>query len=230
MYINILVVSIIIFIMFLIISSKFLSRKSSPVRISLLFWSIGLLFGAVAAFSFYVFLISHSTIPFYIYYFFGGGLTPATLGLGSIYLLKKEKLKKIMFYSTIALAFILLILLFFSSISRSGLHQLILYFDGYKNNAAPNGSGVLKVGLWIIPLVILNTVGSIELIGVSLYYVYRAITKKMYNQRFFGILTIGLSSLALASASTVARLFVASLFWPSMLVGWLLFLIGVLLV
>ncbi len=230
MYINVLVVSIIIFVMFLIIFRKFLSRNSSPVRHSLLFWSIGLLFGAVAAFSFYVFLISHNTIPFYIYYFLGGGLTPATLGLGSIYLQKKEKLRKIMLYSTITLAVILLILLFFSSISREGLHQLIFYFKGYKENAAPNGSGVLKIGLWTIPLVILNTVGSIELIGVSLYYVYKAIRKKLYDNRFFGIFIIGLSSLALASASTVARLFIASLFWPSMLVGWLLFLIGVLLV
>ncbi len=230
MYINVLVVSVIIFVMFLVVYKKFLLRKSSSVRTSLLFWSIGLLFGSIAAFSFYIFLISHNTIPFYIYYLLGGGLTPATLGLGSIYLQKKEKLRKTMLYSTITLAVMLLILLFLSSISRVGLHQLILYFEGYKNNAAPNGSGVLKIGLWLIPLVILNTIGSIELIGVSLYYVYKAIVNKLYNQRFFGILIIGLSSLALASASTVARLFVASLFWPSMLVGWLLFLIGVLLV
>ncbi len=219
---------ILIFSMFVLSFKKYLQKRNTY----LLVWSIGLFIGATAVASFYIFLVYKSSIAFYIYYYLGGGLTPAVLGLGSMYLLGRKKLYTISLYLTIILSIIVLIYLIRSHIIYSNFDNLIRYFKGkisLNKSISPNGSGVLLLGSWVIPIAISNTLGSIELIGVALYSTIMSFKRRVFNKIFWGLLILTISVFLIASLSTIARLFSPIIFWPSMVIGWLVFFIGFML-
>ena len=215
----------IIFIMFLLSFKKYLESKKTYLFV----WSLGLFIGAIAVLSFYIFLAFKSSFAFYIYYYLGGGLTPAVLGLGSMYLLGKKRLYTISLYLTIILSIIVLIFLLHSHIIYANFNNLINYFNGkiqLNNTISPNGSGVLLLGSWVVPIAISNTLGSIELIGVALYSTIKAFKRRVFDRIFWGLLILTVSVFLIASLSTIARLFTPVIFWPSMAIGWLIFFVG----
>ena len=199
----------------------------------LLIWSLGLFIGALAVLSFYVFLLYKSSLAFFAYYYLGGGLTPAVLGLGSMYLLGKKRLYTISLYLTIILSIFVLVFLLNAHIIYTNFYNLIRYFNGeipLNKNIFPNGSGIFKIGYWVIPIAISNTLGSVELIGVALYSTILAFKRRVFNKTFWGLLILTISVFLIASLSTIARLFTPVIFWPAMAIGWLVFFIGFMLI
>ena len=199
----------------------------------LLIWSLGLFIGALAVLSFYVFLLYKSSLAFFAYYYLGGGLTPAVLGLGSMYLLGKKRLYTISLYLTIILSIFVLVFLLNAHIIYTNFYNLIRYFNGeipLNKNIFPNGSGIFKIGSWVIPIAISNTLGSVELIGVALYSTILAFKRRVFNKTFWGLLILTISVFLIASLSTIARLFTPVIFWPAMAIGWLVFFIGFMLI
>ena len=228
LYVLIWISFIIVFSMFIISFYKYWEGR----KIYLLIWSLGLFIGSLAMLSFYIFLTYKSTPAFLIYYYLGSGLTPAVLGLGSMYLLNKKKLYTISLYLTITLSIIVLIYLLQAHIIYTNFYNLIKYFNGkiaINSSISPDGSNVFKLGLWVVPIAVSNLLGSIELIGVALYSTVLAFKRRIFNRVFWGILILTVSVFLTAFLETIARLFTPVIFWPSIIIGEVGFFIGFML-
>ena len=104
---------IILFLLFILSTKKYILKPN----MSKMWWTFGFFEGFISVLGYLLSVYTHIYFFFYIYYFFGAGLTPAILGLGSIYLLPKSKFNFQLYttYVTTILSIILVILLVFFS-------------------------------------------------------------------------------------------------------------------
>ncbi len=202
-----------------------------------MWWTFGFLEGFLSVLGYLLSVYTHIYFFFYLYYFFGAGLTPAILGLGSVYLLPKSKFNFQLYitYMTIILAIILFILLLFSHIISSNFNVLTdLIFKNVittKNySISLLGVNIIKNSYWLIPLVILNSIGTIEIVGVSLYSFIQDIKKKRFSKRSTGLIFIVVSSFLLATVASISRFYNISVIWLGFLFTWILFFVGYILI
>lgn len=136
---------------------------------------------------------------------------------------------------TIILAIILFILLLFSHIISSNFNVLTdLIFKNVittKNySISLLGVNIIKNSYWLIPLVILNSIGTIEIVGVSLYSFIQDIKKKRFSKRSTGLIFIVVSSFLLATVASISRFYNISVIWLGFLFTWILFFVGYILI
>ncbi len=227
---SIIVSNIIIFILFIISLNKYLKKKT----LSNLFWSFGFFETAISVLAFLLSIYTKNYFDFYIYYFLGAGLTPAILGLGAVYLLGKGKIQNYLFFSTLALSLILIFLLLISSFNIPNFNALTLLI--FKNiitardlNISLLGVNIINNGLWIIPLVILNTLGTIEILYVCIYSFYKDIKAHKITKRTIGVGLIALSVFILAFVASVSRFYNVSIIWIGFMLTWIIFFSGYIL-
>ncbi len=223
---------LVILILFIFSFKKYLLRKNT----NKLLWTIGFFQAFIAVTSFLISIYTKSYIFFYIYYFLGAGLTPALLGLGSIYLLKegKYKVQTILLYLTIVLSILLIILFVFSSVSITNFNNLTQLI--FKNIVTAQdikisllGVGVIRNGNWLIPLVALNTIGTIELLYVSLYSFLKDVKNKSISKRSVGVFLIFIAVILIAVVSSISRFYNISVVWLGFLLAWIVFFVGYIL-
>ncbi len=230
--ISIIFSDIVVLILFIFSFKKYIARKNT----NKLLWSLGFFEAFIAISSFLISIYTKSHIFFYIYYFLGAGLTPALLGLGSVYLFKEGKYKvhTILSYLTIILSLLLIVLFFFSTVSVVNFNNLSnLIFKNIVTAADIKisllGVGVINNGYWLVPLIALNTIGTLELIYVSLYSFIRDYKARSISKRSIGVLLILIAVILIAIVSSISRFYNISIVWLAFLLAWIVFFVGYIL-
>ena len=194
-----------------------------------LYWFVGLFMAFVATLA-YVFMLrvqptSYNGIILFRAYYILGVLTPAWLGLGSIALITSPRV------TTWCLTFLYLLsgattaLVLLAQINMQQLSQIV----------GP-GTGILRPGLWLVAVIVINTLGVVAVVGVA---IYSGLKLYRHQQNIAGLRTsnilwanllILLGDLVNAGAGSVARVLgFESGFWVLMAFGWVIFFVGVLL-
>ncbi len=178
-------------------------------------WSLALAMAALAAGSYAVFLVAgRPPILFRLYYLFGAALNVAFLGLGSLYLVTKRSLRPLV-----------IVLVVVSIVTASAVFAAPI--DAIQL-ASTTGAGthVLGDGPWLPLLIVMNTFGTVCLVGVALFSAGRTWLSHLAPERAIANVVIAVGALTIAGAGTVARLAGAGAFWVIMLIGWTVMFIG----
>ncbi|MBO0778819.1 MAG: hypothetical protein J2P37_08320 [Ktedonobacteraceae bacterium] len=200
-------------------------------RVYQLYWSIALCMAFIATLAYLFMIVLRPTsatgiLLFRLYYVLGGVLMPAWLGMGSIALINKPWLVRLsqtllFFLSLVGIAFTL-----DAHIDMQKLSQI----------AGTPGTGTLQTGPWLIPTIVLNTLGVVAIGGVAIYSGWQMLMQQKHlgglrtrNVLWANVLILG-GALLDAAAGTLARtLGLESAFWLIMAVGWIVLFAGVVL-
>ncbi|MGI8916674.1 MAG: hypothetical protein ACR2JY_23345 [Chloroflexota bacterium] len=178
-------------------------------------WLLALAMAALAAGCYATFLISgRPAVLFRLYYLFGAALNVAFLGLGSLYLVTKRSLRQVVIVLIVA-SIVTASAIFAAPIDAATL-------------ATTNGAGthVLADGPWLPLLIVLNTFGTVCLVGVALLSAGRTWRSGAHPERAVANVIIAAGALTIAGAGAFARLAGAGAFWVIMLVGWTIMFAG----
>jgi hypothetical protein len=188
--------------------------RSKP-RPYLLAWSVALAFYALAALTEVIGAAAGwSPLLYRTYYYFGGILVVGVLALGTTYLLAPR-------FSRIAL-WILIVL---AAIGLAGVLGAQLQAVKLETHQVPNADTIkVQSGLFnvvaILMAALINTVGSVILIGGALWSAYGAWRKGGAQSRLVANILIAAGAFVVAGASTLTRLFhVYELFYVGQAIG-----------
>ena len=195
-------------------------------RVSQLFWAIALFMAFFATLAYVVMILVHpasdiGVLFFRIYYILGGALISAWLGLGSIALVASARITRICLAVLLALSVLAVFLIAFTNVDRQQLSQI----------AGTPGTGILQpsTGLWLITIIILNSLGVVAVAGVAIYSAWKVLRRLGSETLLVANILIPAGDLINALAGYTARLGVKNVFWLVMTFGWMVFFIGVLL-
>jgi hypothetical protein len=195
-------------------------------RVYQLFWAIALFMAFFATLAYVVMILVHpasdiGVLFFRIYYILGGALISAWLGLGSIALVASARITRICLAVLLALSVLAVFLIAFTNVDRQQLSQI----------AGTPGTGILQpsTGLWLITIIILNSLGVIAVAGVAIYSAWKVHRRQGSETLLVANILILAGDLINALAGYTARLGVKNVFWLVMTFGWTVFFIGVLL-
>jgi len=170
---------------------------------------------AAAAASYAIFLVTgRPVLLFRLYYLFGAALNVAFLGLGSLYLLLQRNLRELVIVLIVA-SIVTAAAIFAAPINSAELAS-----------ATGAGTNVLGAGPWLPLLILMNSFGTICLVGVALYSAARTWRSHDHLDRAVANVIIAAGALTIAGAGTFARLAGAGAFWVIMLIGWTIMFAG----
>ena len=212
-----LIVGVISLVFGAVVLSQWLTRRRPNQAI----WAIALLMAAIASFAFVAFLSSGSELQFRIYYSFGGVMMAAYLGMGSLYLALPRRAADLILAAVVIVSAIGVALVLVAPIDSAALRSL--------QHASGAGTNVLKPGLWLVPLIVLNSFGALAVIGVALYSAYLVIRKQAPRRFAVANITIAIGTAIITEAGTAARLGSPNNFWIVMAAGWVVIFAGFLL-
>jgi hypothetical protein len=181
----------------------------------LLAWAVALAFYAIAALTEVIGAASGWNPPLYrIYYFFGAIILVGLLALGSIYLLA-PRFSRIALWALIVLA----------AIGLAGVLGAHLQAVKLETHQVPDADTIRAQGgifnvLAILMAALINSVGSVILIGGALRSAYGAWRNGGARSRLMANILIAAGAFIVAGASTLTRVFhVYELFYVGQAIG-----------
>jgi len=91
------------------------------------------------------------------------------------------------------------------------------------------GGGILQSGVWLVMLILLNTLGTLAVAGVAIYSGVQLLRRQVSSNLLWGNVFILAGVLIIAYAGTNVRLLGGeNTFWLIMAFGWVVFFVGVL--
>jgi hypothetical protein len=208
-----------------------LSQYARRHRIYQLYWAIALLMAFVATLAYLAMIAVQPTsgagiLFFRIYYILGGALTPAWLGMGSVALVFSARTTRICLGILSLISLIAITFILDAGINLAQIRQVV----------GTPGTGVLQTGPWLVPLILLNTLGVVALAGISIYSGWKLVRRQpdiaglRTSNVLWANLLILIGALLDGAAGSLARFFgVENVFWLVMALGWVILFIGVLL-
>lgn len=215
-----LVYPLIVAVVSLAFGATVLSQWTSRRRPQQLIWGIALLMAAAASFAFAGFLANGSELLFRVYYAFGGLMMAAYLGMGSLYLALNKRTADLILAALVIVSAIGIALILVAPVDGTALHKV--------QQTSGAGTGVLKLGLGLVPLILLNSFGAVAVIAVALYSAYRVVQRQAPMRFATANVTIAIGTGIISAAGSSARLG-ANFFWVLMAVGWVVIFAGFLL-
>jgi hypothetical protein len=187
-------------------------------RLNNLFWSTSLVVAALASLFYCLAVVTHphSSLFFRLYYVFGAMWMPAIMGLGSIGLLAKQRVVLIFAGAVAIVGIIGTILLFMAPLAAAQLTAL----DGGA------GTGIVKVGIWLVFLIALSSFGAGAVILVAVVSAVQAHRKQAPDRFLHGNIWLAAGVVIISAAGSAARLGWPQLFWVTMLIGWAVTFLG----
>ena len=165
-------------------------------------------------------------VLFFRTYYILGILVPAWLGLGSIALVTSARITRISLITLCILSVLAGVLILLATIDLPKLSHVI----------GTPGTGILKPGVWLVMVIVLNSLGVVAVVGVAIYSGWKLVNRQpnVAGLRTMDLLWANVLILAgdliNGAAGTLARfLGIESVFWVIMALGWIVFFIGVLL-
>jgi hypothetical protein len=157
-----------------------------------LLWSLGLLFYGIAAGAAFVAAASHWSVPTYkTWYYFGGVLTAAYLGLGSLSLLAPRRVSRWAVAAAVVISVYVGLRLLFLPVTSTQAHELTTWsFDTITNakyfSITPPDA--------LIPLIIMNISGALMLFGGAVWSAWSFYRKHAPAYRLTSMLFLALGS------------------------------------
>jgi hypothetical protein len=183
-------------------------------------WSAAMAVGALASIAYVLCVLAGDNPVLFRAYYLGGAVLVAPLvGLGSAYLLPNPLWARIYLGVTAAGGLLGIAGLLTQPLDRAALRQL-----GY----GP-GTGVVHGAAILVPLIVLNSLGTVAVVGVALWSVYRSALRHAPWVFVGGNALIAGGTLLVALAGSLARLGAGAGFWGTMAVGWVVVYVGVVL-
>jgi hypothetical protein len=199
-------------------------------RIYQLYWSIALSMAFLATLAYALMIVARPTsgagvLFFRLYYILGAGLMPSWMGLGSVALVASKRVTNICLAVLCVLSVLAIIFIGTASINMQQLSQI----------AGTPGAGVLQPGLWLVTIIVLNTLGVVAVAGVAAYSAWKLLQRQATvagfhaGNLFWANILILAGTLLIAAPGIMARLGIENIFWLVMALGWIVFFSGVLL-
>jgi hypothetical protein len=165
----------------------------------LLFWGIGLGMFALASFCDGVLHLTWNEMAFYGWYLFGAMLNAAWIGEGTVFLLVR---KQWVVFTAVVLAIVSilsLVMLASSPLNASAYQTGVPIATQYRN--------IMSLTPFVLSLtIILNTYGTLTIVGGALYSGYLFYRKRILPNRVLGNILIAAGTLAIAGAGVLIRL------------------------
>ncbi len=200
---------------FAIIVARDWATKRRPALAS---WAVALVMASIASWCYAFFVFDGRQIfLFRMYYLFGAALNVAFLGLGSLYLSVRRPLAP------------LLLLLVDLSIVTAWQLFVAPYDAAALAHTTGAGTDVLLPGPWLPLLIVLNTFGTVCLVGVAIVSAWQTSRRHAPVARTAANAVIAAGALVIALAGTIARVGGGGAFWLTMLAGWCVLFGGFLL-
>lgn len=175
-------------------------------------WTISLTCGLVGALAYVAAVESGDNAWLFRLYYMGGAVLIAPLlGVGSAYLLPNRLWARLLLWVTILCAAAAAVGLTAFPLDQAALAQL----------ASGPGSGAVTAPLVIVPLIIVNSLGTIAVVGVALRSIFQALFRHRPWTFVWGNGLIAGGTLVIAAAGSMARLGHGAGFWGTMSVGWI---------
>ncbi|GAC1404292.1 MAG: hypothetical protein NVSMB52_18110 [Chloroflexota bacterium] len=192
---------------------QFIQRR----RVYHLVWGLSLLMGALAAFSFILFLLSgRDALFFCFYYIFGGLLMAPSLGMGTLYLLAPSRWAHALSLGAGIVSVIGVILLLSAPVDLVLLH----------GSNVEAGTGIIT-GPGIGIVAVLNTLGAVAVIGGACYSAWSLLAKGGPSNLVAANVLIASGTIVASLAGALARLTrEGSSFWFLLAVGFILLFAG----
>jgi len=175
-------------------------------------WAVSLAWGLVGALA-YVgsVLAGDNAWLFRLYYMGGAVLIAPLLGVGSAYLLPNRLWARLLLAVTMLGAVL----------AAVGLTAFPLDTAALADLASGPGSGAVTSPLVIVPLIVLNSLGTIAVVGVAVRSIFQAVFRRRPWTFVWGNGLIAAGALCIAAAGSMARLGHGAGFWGTMSVGWI---------
>ncbi len=181
-------------------------------------WGVAVAAGAVGTLAYLgCVLLGDNAALFRVYYVGGALLTAPLLGLGSAYLLPNVLWARIYLVITIIGGTLGVVGIVSQPISHAALTTL---------DYGP-GSTIIHSALALAPLIVLNSLGTVSVVGVGLWSVYRSAARHAPWVFVGGNGLIAAGTLIIAAAGSMARLAHGAGFWGGMTAGWVVLYLGV---
>jgi hypothetical protein len=197
-----------------------LSRYARRGGQHLLFWGIGLILYGLGTFSEAFLGLTWSLIMLRVWYICGAMLTAAWLGQGTLYLLVRKPGVANGFMIGLTIASVVAIVSVFLAPMTSVAYNTALPASVQYKDILTRGA------LMIILTILLNTYGTILLVGGALYSAFLFWRKRVLAHRVIANVLIAAGALMPASAGTFVKLGLADWLYLSELLGSVLMFIG----
>lgn len=180
-------------------------------------WTFSLGAGLVGALAYVATVLAgDSAWLFRLYYMGGAVLIAPLLGVGSAYLLPNRLWARLLLGLTVVGALL----------SAVGLATHPLDGQALAALGGGPGTGAVTAPLAIVPLIVLNSLGTVAVVGVAL----RSLALAAFRQRpwnlVWGNALIAGGTLIVAAAGSLARLGQGAGFWGTMSAGWIVLYAG----
>jgi len=188
----------------------------------LLLWSIGLLLYGLGTLSEALMVFAFSPLALKIWYLSGAMLTAAWLGEGTIHLLVRRRGVALTFTSILAvvsLAAIILVMLAPITPAATAFNVNLPLTAQYRDILTRNGFVVLLT-------ILLNTYGTLTLVGGAIYSAYIFWRKRVLFNRMIGNILIAVGALMPAMGGTFLKLGLPDWLYLSEFLGVVLMYIG----
>jgi hypothetical protein len=180
-------------------------------------WGLALALGALGTLAYIgCVLLGDNAALFRVYYVCGALLTAPLLGLGSSYLLPNVLWPRLYLALTVVGGVLGVAGIVSQPVDRTALAAL-----GF----GP-GANLIHAALALVPLIILNSLGTVAVVGVGLWSIYRAAARHAPWVFVAGNGLIAAGTLVIAAAGSMARLAHGAGFWAGMTVGWIVLYAG----
>jgi len=191
--------------------------------IHLLFWSIGLLLYGLGTLTEVLLGISYHIVLLKIWYLSGAMLTAAWLGTGTVHLLiHKGRIAQIITWVLVIVSGLSIVLVFMGPSSS-------IAYDITRPASAQYASILTSSSPRIILTILLNTYGTLALVGGALYSAFLFWRKKVLANRMVGNIFIAAGALLPAMGGSFVKAGLVDLLYLSELLGVVLMFIGFLL-
>ncbi|MCJ7432519.1 MAG: hypothetical protein MUO77_03435 [Anaerolineales bacterium] len=189
----------------------------------LLLWAIGLFFYGMGTLSEVILSLSFNVLALKIWYLTGAMLTAAWLGMGSVYLLiRKGNTAQIIAWVLTAVSALSLILILSAPILSAAYNTSLPASLQYKDI-------LTRSGVTILLTILLNTYGTLTLVGGAIYSAFLFWRKKVLANRMFGNILIAAGALSPAMGGSLLKAGLADMLYISEFVGVILMFIGFML-
>lgn len=188
----------------------------------LLLWSIGLLLYGLGTLSEALMVFAFSPLALKIWYLSGAMLTAAWLGEGTIHLLVRRRGVALTFTSILAvvsLAAIILVMLAPITPAATAFNVNLPLTAQYRDILTRNGFVVLLT-------ILLNTYGTLTLVGGAIYSAYIFWRKRVLFNRMIGNILIAVGALMPAMGGTFLKLGLPDWLYLSEFLGVVLMYVG----
>jgi hypothetical protein len=182
------------------------------------FWGVSLGFSALASLFYCITLwaMPHNALTFYAYYVLGAMWMPSLMGLGSLALVYRRQW-------VLGVAGVVGVIGLIGTFLMMGASHSNTALQGLDGGA---GTGIIQTGLWLVPLIALNTFGAACVAIVAFISAWRTFRQGAPKRFFHGNVWLAAGIVVISSAGGSARLGFPQLFWVAMLVGWAITFVG----